>query len=81
MAQIGNKGGYLMVDGDKGPYYVSCIIASSVSHYCLDIWLFLEIRMSGNGHLQNIETTKKYKFMGIFIVIETKYMYKLKLII
>ena len=40
LAQIGNKGGTLMVDGDTGPYYVSCIIGSSVSHYCLDIWLF-----------------------------------------
>ena len=64
MVQIGNKGGNLTVDRDTGCYYVSCIITCSVSHYCLDIWLFLEIRMSGNGHLQNTETTKKYKFMG-----------------
>ena len=63
IAQIGNKGGNLMVDGDTGPYYVSCIIACSVSHYCLDFWLFLEIRMNKNGHLQNIETMKKYKFI------------------
>ena len=63
MAQIGNKCGNLMVDGDMSYYF--CIIACSVHDSCLDtiVCLFLDIRMTGKAHLQNIETRKKYNFM------------------
>ena len=64
MAQIGNKCGNLMVDRDTCGYYF-CIIACSVYDSCLDtiVCLFLDIRMTGKAHLQNIETRKKYNFI------------------
>ena len=64
MAQIENKCGNLTVDRDTSGYYF-CIITCSAPRSCLDtiLWLFLDIRMTGKAHLQNIETTKKYNFI------------------
>ena len=63
-AQIRNKCGNWMVDGDTSFYYF-CIIACSVHDSCLDtiVCLFLDMIMTGKAHLQNIETRKKYNFI------------------
>ena len=56
-----------MVDGDTSGYYF-CIIACSVHDSCFDtiVCLFLDIRMTGKAHLQNIETREKYNFTWYF---------------